>query len=90
MASEIAVVGGTGPQGKGLAYRFTKAGHTVVIGSRSSDRAERTATDIARRVGVLARISGADNAGAAESADIVLLAVPWTDMRRLSSHCAPN
>lgn len=74
---KIAVIGGTGPQGNGLAYRFVKAGHTVVIGSRSSERAEQAATDIARRVGEAAQISGADNTSAAESADVVLLAVPY-------------
>lgn len=51
----IAVIGGTGPQGKGLAYRFARAGHTVAIGSRSSERARQTATDIALRVGDDAR-----------------------------------
>jgi NADPH-dependent F420 reductase len=75
---KIAVIGGTGPQGKGLAYRFAQAGHTVVIGSRSSQRAERTATDISSRIGDdCAQISGADNTTAAESADVVLLAVPY-------------
>lgn len=73
----IAVIGGTGPQGKGLAYRFARAGHTVAIGSRSSERARQTATDIALRVGGAARVTGADNATAAESADVVLLAVPY-------------
>ena len=40
---DIAVIGGTGPQGKGLAYRWAKHGHRVVIGSRAADRAEQTA-----------------------------------------------
>jgi len=74
---KIAVIGGTGPQGKGLAYRFAKAGHTIVIDSRSSERAEQAAADIACRVGGAVQVSGADNATAAESADVVLLAVPY-------------
>ena len=45
----IAVVGGTGPQGKGLAYRFAKHGHGVVIGSRSAERAAEAAAEIAAR-----------------------------------------
>ncbi len=71
----IAVVGGTGPQGKGLAYRFAQAGHSVVLGSRSVERARRTAAEIARRAGDAVPVGGADNATAA-SADVVLLAVP--------------
>ncbi|MFD5750350.1 NADPH-dependent F420 reductase [Streptomyces sp. NPDC127033] len=74
---KIAVIGGTGPQGKGLAYRFAKAGHTVVIGSRSAGRAQETADGIADRIGVAGLVGGADNAAAAEAADIVLLAVPY-------------
>ncbi|MGV9847904.1 NADPH-dependent F420 reductase [Streptomyces sp. NPDC003442] len=74
---KIAVIGGTGPQGRGLAYRFAKAGHTVVVGSRASERAEQTATDIATRIDDTAQISGADNVTAAGSADVVLLAVPY-------------
>ncbi|MEZ7003604.1 NADPH-dependent F420 reductase [Streptomyces sp. AD55] len=73
----IAVVGGTGPQGKGLAYRFAQAGHTVVLGSRSAERARRTAAEIARRAGDAVPVGGADNATAAASADVVLLAVPY-------------
>ena len=72
----IAVVGGTGPQGKGLAYRFAKAGHTVVIGSRSADRAIPVAQEIADR-GVNGRVTGADNAAACAEAQIVLLAIPF-------------
>ncbi|MER5996386.1 NADPH-dependent F420 reductase [Streptomyces viridosporus] len=74
---KIGIIGGTGPQGKGLAYRFAQAGHTVVLGSRSTERAERTATEIVRRAGDAVSISGTDNATAAESADVVLLAVPY-------------
>lgn len=74
---KIAVIGGTGPQGRGLAYRFAQAGHAVVIGSRSSERAERTAAEIGDRIGDVAQISGADNVAAAGSADVVVLAVPY-------------
>ena len=46
----IAVIGGTGPQGKGLAYRFVKHGHSVVLGSRAADRAEAAANEIAEPI----------------------------------------
>jgi 8-hydroxy-5-deazaflavin:NADPH oxidoreductase len=71
----IAVLGGTGPQGRGLAYRFAKAGLQVVLGSRATERAEATAAEVSERAG--RPVSGADNLGAATAGDIVILAVPW-------------
>ncbi|HEX5594571.1 MAG TPA: NADPH-dependent F420 reductase [Micromonosporaceae bacterium] len=71
----IAVLGGTGPQGRGLARRFAAAGLTVVIGSRDSERAAGTATELARATGGL--VSGMDNTSAADAGDIAVIAVPW-------------
>src|SRR6478609_7980408 len=71
----VAVLGGTGPQGRGLARRFAAAGLPVVIGSRSAERAEQTAAELADATG--GTVSGRDNAGAAEAGDIVVVAVPW-------------
>ena len=71
----IAVLGGTGPQGRGLARRFAASGLKVVIGSRAAERAESTAAELAEATG--GAISGADNAGAAEQGDVVVVAVPW-------------
>ena len=76
MTYNIAVIGGTGPQGRGLAYRFARHGHKVVIGSRAEDRAEQTAAEVRERVPA-ATVSGASNTAAAGSADVVLLAVPY-------------
>ncbi|MFT3872975.1 MAG: NADPH-dependent F420 reductase [Nocardioides sp.] len=67
----VAVLGGTGPQGRGLARRFAAGGLRVVIGSRSADRAAEVAADIG------AGVSGAVNLAAAETADVVVVAVPW-------------
>ncbi len=72
----IAVIGGTGPQGRGLAYRFARHGNDVVIGSRAADRAAATATEIRDR-GITGQVSGAANADALTDAGIVLLAVPY-------------
>ena len=69
------VLGGTGPQGRGLARRFAAAGIPVVIGSRSAERAQETAQMLAGAVG--GTVTGADNQGAAEAGDIVVVAVPW-------------
>ncbi|MTK05076.1 NADPH-dependent F420 reductase [Micromonospora sp. CP22] len=71
----IAVLGGTGPQGRGLARRFAAAGLAVVIGSRDPERAAGAATELARATGGL--VSGMDNTGAADAGDIVVIAVPW-------------
>jgi len=73
---KIAVIGGTGPQGKGLGYRFAKHGHDVLIGSRSADRGEAVAEEVTAR-GVRGLVAGADNKTAAASADVVLLAIPY-------------
>jgi NADPH-dependent F420 reductase len=71
----VAVLGGTGPQGRGLARRFAAAGIPVVIGSRSAERADEAAAALREAVG--GEVTGADNAGAATAGDIVVVAVPW-------------
>ncbi|WP_433237448.1 NADPH-dependent F420 reductase (plasmid) [Streptosporangium sp. CA-135522] len=67
----VGVLGGTGPQGKGLALRWAKAGIKVIIGSRSAERAGATAAELGDGV------TGMDNRGTAAAADVVLVAVPW-------------
>lgn len=79
----VAVLGGTGPQGRGLARRFAAAGVPVVIGSRSAERAADTAATLPGDV------RGADNAGAAEAGDIVVVAVPWEGHGELLAELAP-
>jgi 8-hydroxy-5-deazaflavin:NADPH oxidoreductase len=65
----IGILGGTGDQGKGLARRFSLAGHQVIIGSRNAERAQQAADEIGVR--------GAENAAVATEADVVIVAVPW-------------
>ena len=72
----IGFIGGTGPEGKGLAYRFALAGHEVVIGSRSAERADEAARDVAGHASSQA-VRGAENASAARTADVVILTVPF-------------
>lgn len=84
----IAVIGGTGPQGKGLAYRFARHGHSVVLGSRSAQRAESAAAEIRERVPE-AEVSGAENADAVAAADVVLLSVPYDGHDELVDDLAP-
>jgi NADPH-dependent F420 reductase len=71
----IGVLGGTGPQGRGLAIRWAHAGLKVLIGSRSAERGQQAASEIADIAG--GTVVGQDNAECAASADIVLVALPW-------------
>jgi NADPH-dependent F420 reductase len=87
--STIAIIGGTGPQGMGLGYRFAKGGHDVILGSRDEQRAMMAADELAERQ-ITGAIRGADNAKAAEAADLVLLAVPWGGHDDLVSGLAPS
>ncbi|MDO9495651.1 MAG: NADPH-dependent F420 reductase [Nocardioides sp.] len=76
----IAVIGGTGPQGKGLGYRFARHGHSVVIGSRAAEKAVPVADEVTQRLAGAegaGRVTGAANADACADADVVLLAVPY-------------
>jgi hypothetical protein len=87
--SVIAVIGGTGPQGKGLAYRFARGGHDIVLGSRDQERAVAAAAELSERVGS-ATVRGARNAEAAQVADLVLLAVPYDGHDALVADLAPH
>ncbi len=73
----IAIIGGTGPQGRGLAARWARAGHPVLIGSRTEERAEEAAVDARERAGDGVQLRGTTNAEAADAADIVVVAVPY-------------
>jgi len=72
----IAILGGTGEQGPGLALRWAAAGHRVIIGSRELSKAQRVAAELN---GILGRpaISGLENRDAAARADLVVLTVPY-------------
>jgi 8-hydroxy-5-deazaflavin:NADPH oxidoreductase len=73
----VGILGGTGDQGKGLAYRFARAGQRVVIGSRSAERGAVAAATIAAMPGVTGSVTGSANPAAAEASDVVIVAVPW-------------
>jgi NADPH-dependent F420 reductase len=74
---KLAFVGGTGPEGLGLAMRLARAGHEVSIGSRSAERGEEAAEKIRQAVPG-ARVSGAENQRAVEGADVVFLTFPYS------------
>jgi 8-hydroxy-5-deazaflavin:NADPH oxidoreductase len=87
----IAVLGGTGKEGKGLAYRWAKAGYKVIIGSRAAEKAQATAAeletllsatpDTAMLLSPSVPIEGSDNLTAAQRADILVLTVPYAAHR---------
>ncbi len=73
----VGILGGTGPQGRGLAYRFARAGQRVRIGSRSAERGAAVAAELADLPGVADGVlTGGDNAYACAT-DLVIVAVPW-------------
>jgi NADPH-dependent F420 reductase len=72
----IAVLGGTGKEGRGLALRWAKAGHDVALGSRDADRARAKAQELSALAG--RPVTGTDNASAAAGAEVVLLSVPYS------------
>jgi len=79
----VGILGGTGDQGRGLAYRFTCAGHAVRVGSRSAARGQAAAAELAGLPGA-GEVSGGDNRYAC-GADLVIVAVPWDGHAELVS-----
>ena len=72
---KVGILGGTGPQGRGLARRFAAAGHHVVIGSRSTERAEKIAAEYADLEGSGGIVGGSNSEAAA--AELVVVTVPY-------------
>lgn len=73
----IAIIGGTGKEGKGLAYRWAKAGYSIIIGSRSVEKAAAAADELSQMLPVGAVVKGLENPAAAGAADLVVLTVPY-------------
>jgi NADPH-dependent F420 reductase len=73
----IAVIGGTGPAGMGLALRWARAGETIIIGSRDTARAQQAAETIRQRAGANAQVSGMENSAACAATDLLMLTVPF-------------
>lgn len=76
----ISIIGGTGPEGRGLALRFAQVGHAVVIGSRSRERAEEAAEEI-RQTLTAADATGMQNADAAAHGELIVVAIPYAGLR---------
>jgi 8-hydroxy-5-deazaflavin:NADPH oxidoreductase len=89
MSRPIAVIGGTGPAGMGLALRWARAGETVVIGSRDAARAQQAAEKIRQRAGAQAQVSGLENSAACAGSDLLVLTVPFEGQARLLKQLKP-
>ncbi len=93
-ARPIAVLGGTGPEGFGLALRWAQAGESVIIGSRDANRAQEAAEKIKQKVGAAAKVSGSENISACSSADLIVLTIPFeghaTLLKQIKSAVKPN
>lgn len=89
MSRTIAVIGGTGPAGMGLALRWARAGETVIIGSRDAARAEQAAAKIRQKAGSGARVSGMENSAACAASDLLMLTVPFEGQAELLKQLKP-
>ena len=86
---KLAIVGGTGALGAGLAHRLARAGYRIVIGSRSAEKAQAAAQALAVPSGTETP-RGATNAQAAQSADVVIVTVPWASQAQILDEIAPH
>jgi len=77
----VAVLGGTGKEGKGLAFRWARAGYRVLIGSRSIEKAVAAASEIKEMLGDTGSVEGRTNLEAAREANIAVLTVPYAAHR---------
>jgi 8-hydroxy-5-deazaflavin:NADPH oxidoreductase len=89
MSRPIAVIGGTGPEGFGLAWRWAQAGETMIIGSRDAKRARDAAERIKQKVGN-AKISGDENAQACSGSELIVLTVPFEAHATLLKQLKPT
>jgi NADPH-dependent F420 reductase len=87
----IAFIGGTGEEGMGLAYRFAKAGHACIIGSRGADKAQAAVSELLEKDEALP-VTGATNDDAAARAALIVITTPYTaqgaTLPPLAAHCA--
>jgi hypothetical protein len=90
MTRKIGILGGTGPEGSGLALRWAAAGEHIVIGSRDAQRAAETAKQLRERLGAAAKMEGTDNAAAVAQCEVVVLTVPFSGHAVLLKQLTPH
>jgi NADPH-dependent F420 reductase len=79
----VAVIGGTGAEGSGLAMRWVRSGYRVVIGSRSPEKAQARTKELNEQLGESGFLTGDGNLQAAKEGDLVVLAVPYEAQREI-------
>lgn len=90
MSGPVAIVGGTGPEGRGLALRWARAGVPIIIGSRDAVRGKQAADQINTACGGTVSVEGTDNASAVSQADVVMLTVPFGGHAELLKKLKPS
>jgi NADPH-dependent F420 reductase len=90
MRGKIGILGGTGPEGSGLAARWAAAGEHIVIGSREAQRAGETATLLRARLGANAKLDGTDNASVVAQCEVIVLTVPFSGQAALLKQLKPH
>jgi 8-hydroxy-5-deazaflavin:NADPH oxidoreductase len=89
LSRTIAILGGTGPAGMGLALRWARAGESIIIGSRSAERARDAALQIKEKVGDQAQVTGETNVAACAASDLLALTVPFEGQAALLKELKP-
>jgi NADPH-dependent F420 reductase len=79
----IAIIGGTGREGKALGSRWAKSGYQIIIGSRTIEKARDTASEICNNLGNSGKVEGSTNLDAARQADIIVVTVPYAAHRQI-------
>jgi NADPH-dependent F420 reductase len=87
---KIAIVGGTGKEGKGLAYRWSKAGYEVIIGSRQKEKADAAVAEIQALPNFSGKICGMENQEAACMSDLVVMTVPFSAHKAMLEAIKPS
>lgn len=90
MTRKIGIIGGTGPEGSGLAARWAVAGEHIIIGSRDANRAAGTAKLLSSRAGSAAKIDSAENTSVVAQCEIVVLTVPFSGHAALLKQLKPQ
>ena len=85
----IAILGGTGPAGMGLALRWARTGETVIIGSRDPQRAQKAAEEIKEKAGDRAAVTGLENSAACAATNLLVLTVPFEGQATLLKQLKP-
>ncbi len=86
---KIAILGGTGKEGMGIGYRWAKAGHQIIIGSRQESKALEASEKLQEMLGGKIKIEGKENLVAAIEAELLVLTVPFSAHRAMCEYIKP-